>query len=322
MLSPTSVLLRRDCIASISYDRKAYRHADGLAMAENGNDNDPEAPALRNGGHIIPQADKLGPKLVGKTDKLEQKYRGKTGAGGDKSTEKEEERKPAGGFDSTPVPRAPPGYTIKITFHRAENLLFADFGTLSSDPYILAVLKTDLRKRNKQDPDLKIRTPTIHRNTDPVWETQWIIANIPASGFHLKCRLYDEDPSDHDDRLGNVHIDVGRIDDQWKGFSQQSFQLKKRMASKRAYTLRACAALVTRKVKMHGNLIVSVENLGRTDAEDGGRAYTIGPLPWSRHYSPLIGRLAGTKDTEQGKDGKQTERYKYVTQTTRIVTIY
>jgi hypothetical protein len=60
---------------------------------------------------------------------------------------------------------------------------------------------------------------------------------------------------------------------------------------------------------MSGDLIVSIENLGKTPGEEGGRAYTVGPLPWSRHYSPLIGRLTGTKDSEQ-KDGKNVSRYK------------
>jgi hypothetical protein len=266
-----------------------------------------ESPVLRNGGAVSGRIDKITPKVVGKTEKAEQKYlsHGKK----DDDSEKKD-KQPAGGFDSTPLPKAPPGYTIKITFHKAENLPFADFGTLSSDPYILAVLKTDLPKRHKQDPDLILRTPTIHKNTNPEWEAEWIIANIPASGFHLKCRLYDEDPSDHDDRLGNAHINVGHISESWTGFSRQKFELKSRMGSKRAYTLRGVAALVKRDVKLHGNLIVSVESLGKTDCENGGMAYTIGPLYWSRHYSPLIGRLAGTKDVEQGKDGKETQRYK------------
>jgi hypothetical protein len=270
-------------------------------------DDEAEIPVMRNQRGLGRQADKVTPKLINKTEKLEQKYRGGTDGAGDKDQEK---KGPAGGFDSTPVPRAPAGYTIKITFHKAENLPFADLGTLSSDPYIHATLRTDLPKRHKQDPDLVLRTPTIHRNTDPEWETEWIIANIPASGFNLKCRLYDEDPSDHDDRLGNVHIDVAGISDGYKGFSHQKFPLKKRMASKRAYTFRGCAALFSREIKLNGDLIVSVENLGRTEADNGGRAYTLGPLAWTRHYSPLIGRIAGTKDTEHGKDGKEVQRYK------------
>ena len=267
-------------------------------------DNDNEQPVLRKDGVLPRQAHKVGPKLVNKTEKLEQKYLGTD------NSDRKEKKGPAGGFDDTPVPKAPPGYTIKITFHKAENLPFADFGTLSSDPYVLAVLKTDLPKRHKQDPDLTLRTRTIHRNTDPEWETEWVVANIPASGFQLKCRLYDEDPADYDDRLGNAHINVPHIDENYKGFSQQSFQLKSRMGSKRAYTLRGAAALLSRKVKLHGNLIVSVENLGRTQDKDGGRSYTLRPLPWTQHFSPLIGRMTGTKALQQGKDGKETEKYK------------
>lgn len=264
-------------------------------------DNDSEEPTLRR-GH---QTDKIIPKIVGEANKVQRKYQTQIGAGSS-----DNKKGPAGGFDDTPLPQAPPGYTVKITFHKAENLPFADLKTFSSDPYILATLKTDLPKRHKQDPDLKLRTPTIHRNTNPEWNTEWIIANIPKSGFYLKCRLYDEDPSDHDDRLGNVHIVVDHIDDSWKGFSHERFPLKKRMGSKRAYTLRGAAALVSRRIKLGGSLIVSVEVLGKTRDDNGGRAYTIGPLAWSRHFSPLIGRLVGIKDTEQGTDGKKTEKYK------------
>ncbi|EXJ79120.1 hypothetical protein A1O3_08621 [Capronia epimyces CBS 606.96] len=265
-------------------------------------DNDSEAPVLRQ-GH---PTDKIAPKLVNQADKLQEKYQAQAGAG---SSDKK--KGPAGGFDDTPLPHAPPGYTLKITFHKAENLPFADLQTLSSDPYVLAVLHTDLPKRHKQDPELTLRTPTIHRNTNPEWNTEWIVANVPKSGFYLKCRLYDEDPSDHDDRLGNAHVVVHQIDDNWKGLSHQSFKLKKRMGSKRAYTFRGAAALVSKRIKMGGHLIVSVENLGRTQDENGGRAYTLGPLAWSRHFSPMIGRLVGIKDTEQGQDGKKTEKYNF-----------
>ena len=267
-------------------------------------------PVLRNANKQ--KVDQLGTRFVDETGKLQQKV---VGVGGKREdTGSSQQKGPAGGFDSTPVPNAPPGYTLKFTFHRADNLPFADFNTLSSDPYIIATLRTQLAKRHKQDPDLRIRTPTIHRNTDPVWNTEWTVANVPSSGFFLKCRLYDEDPADHDDRLGNAHIDVPRISEDWPGFREKKFGIKKRMASKRAYTLRGCAALFSKNVKMGGDLIVSVENMGRTKDEHGGRAYTVGPLPWSRHFSPLIGRLAGTKDEEENeKDGKPgVEKYKHV----------
>lgn len=266
-------------------------------------DNDSDGPVLRD--RPLQQVDRYATKAVDQSDKLRERFQ-------KKESTKSEKKDPAGGFDATPIPQLPPGYTIKITFHKAENLPFADFGTFSSDPYIIAALKTDLPRRHKQDPELRLRTPTIHRNTNPEWNVEWIVANVPTSGFFLKCRLYDEDPSDHDDRLGNAHITVDHIDDNYKGFSQRKFGIKKRMASKRAYTFRGCAWLLSKRVKMGGDLIVSVENLGRTKDESGGRAYTVGPLPWSQHYSPLIGRLAGTKDTEQDRHGKEVQKYKYV----------
>lgn len=254
------------------------------------------------------RGDKYGPKAVEKIGDLQEKAQGLTG----NSHKDNEDKQPAGGFDDTPIPNAPPGFTIRITFHRAENLPFSDFPSLSTDAYIHATLKTGLQKRHKQDPDLFIRTPTIHRNTNPHWETQWVIAHVPASGFFLKCRLYDEDPTDHDDRLGNVHVNVNNIGEGWDGIKKQTYEIKKRMGSKRAYTLRGIAALVNKSVSMHGRLILSVENLGHSPGVSGGRAYTVSPLTWSRHHSPLIGRIAGTKSREKGRDGKKsTTRYNF-----------
>lgn len=248
--------------------------------------------------------DKAATTLVGKIEKAHKKLFEKTGHGG-------AEEEPAGGFSDTPIPKAPPGFTIRITFHSAENLPSSDFPTMSSDPFIHATLKTDLPKRHKQDNDLILRTPTIHRNTDPKWETQWVVAHIPASGFFLKCRLYDEDQNDYDDRLGNAHVQVGHIDQSWEGFVERKFPLKKRMGSKRAYTIRGARALLSRSTKMGGSVTISVENLGPSPGDNGGKPYTVAPLPWSRHYSPLIGRLANTKDRETSKDGKKVQKYNF-----------
>merc|ERR1712093_759250 len=188
----------------------------------------------------------------------------------DKMTKKQEKLRlkanPPGGFDATPIPFAPDAYTIKFTFHRAKNLPVSDLNSRSSDPYIHATLTSALAKRHKEDPDLVIRTPTVHKNTDPVWDTEWIVAGIPSSGFRLKCRLYDEDSSDHDDRLGNVTVYVNRIGPDWQGIRDESFDIKKRM-------------------------------------------YTVGLTSWVKHYSPMIGRIAGTKapGSSQGQSGNSQE---------------
>ena len=260
-------------------------------------------------GPSIPKehhSDALATKFVDKTGSLQDKAMRKApGTDGDK-------KGPAGGFDSTPIAQAAPGYTLKFTFHRATNLPFADINTLSSDPYILAQLNTSLPKRHKQDPNLRFRTLTIRRNVQPEWKSDWIVANVPASGFKLKARIYDEDPADHDDRLGNVHVIATNISENWEGIREQAYSIKKRMGSKRAYFFRGCAAMFNRGIHMSGHLVISVQVLGRTQVENGGRAFTVGPCNWSQHLSPLIGRLAGTKDPKKvaGNSEKKTEGYK------------
>lgn len=225
-----------------------------------------------------------------------------------------DEKSPPGGYDDTPIPKREPGYTVKFTFHKATNLPMADYGSLSSDPYLLVTLDTGLPTRHDKDPALQLRTPTIRRNTNPEWNTEWIVANVPSSGFKCKVRLYDEDPTDADDRLGNAHINVSSISEGWSGIQNQSYEIKKRAGSKRAYFVRAVAACMSKAKDMDAQLYVSVEVLGRTKDENGGRAYTIGPMWYTRHYSSVLGRMTGKKSPGEAKDGdddpKKAERYK------------
>jgi hypothetical protein len=214
---------------------------------------------------------------------------------------------PPGGYDDTPIPLARDGYTVQFTFHRAENLPISDLNSRSSDPYILATLSSPLPRRHKEDPDMILRTPTEHKNTNPQWNTKWIVAGVPSSGFRLKCRLYDEDASDHDDRLGNVTIIANHIDKNWPGIREENFPVKKRMGSKRAYMIRGCASMLSRNVHMDGHLFISAEVLGESD-KPHGRMYTVGKTCWAKHYSPMIGRLAGTKAPGSSDGGRQGEK--------------
>ncbi|MCJ1230576.1 hypothetical protein MMC12_007250 [Toensbergia leucococca] len=258
------------------------------------------------------RSDALATKFVDKTGDMQEKARNRRGKNpDDNNSNAKKDKQPAGGYDKTPIPDAPAGFTIKFTFHRATNLPMADINTLSSDPYVMAQLNTRLPTRHKQDPYMRFRTPTIRRNTEPVWNCDWIVANVPASGFELKARIYDEDPADHDDRLGNVHVHGSNISESWEGINEQAYKIKKRMGSKRAYLVRGCAAMFSKGLAMSGDLYVSAKVLGRTEASGGGRVWTVGPCAWSQHLSPMIGRLAGTKEPGKGKEGG-TEKYKCV----------
>jgi hypothetical protein len=217
----------------------------------------------------------------------------------------DDEKQPPGGHDDTPLhPSSEPTYTVKITFHRATNIPVADFGSASSDPYILAQINTDRKTRHSDDPHLRYRSKTIHRSTEPEWNATWVVAGVPRSGFTLKARLYDEDPDDHDDRLGKVYLTTGEISEGWRGYRDQECKVKKTGAGFRAYSVRWCSMIANPKKHSHAQLFVSIELLGKTK-EEVGKVYTVNNF-YRVHFSPMIGRLAGVKS----KDDKGVERFK------------
>ncbi|KAK4162395.1 hypothetical protein QBC43DRAFT_321858 [Cladorrhinum sp. PSN259] len=203
---------------------------------------------------------------------------------------------PPGGFDETPLPDAPPGYTVKIRFIRAFDLPIADLHLNSSDPFVHATLTAAVPRRHKEDPPLTHRTKTIRKTTEPEWNEDWVVANVPASGFALKCRLYDEDWPDHDDRLGNVTIKIPSLDENWEGFGPEGriFAVKKRSGSKRAYLVKGISAVFCKNVALTPRLQIGIEVLGKSDPPHA-QMYTVGPTRWIKHYSPMIGRLTGVK---------------------------
>ncbi|CAK7275328.1 hypothetical protein SEPCBS119000_006637 [Sporothrix epigloea] len=222
-------------------------------------------------------------------------------AGRDKIAQKRDEIRdktsssPPGGYDDTPLPPAHnPTYTVKFTFHRASFLPVADLSSTSSDPFIRATLTVPgVGKRHEQDPAMIHRTHTNHKTTEPSWEEDWVVAGIPEGPFKLKCRIYDEDTTDHDDRLGNVTVEVPFSKD-WSGIDHQKFDVKKRMGSKRAYFLQAAVAAFT-SAKYTPTLELSIQVIdGPTDQKEGARLYTVGPTRHVRHFSPMIGRITNT----------------------------
>ncbi|KAK4112373.1 hypothetical protein N656DRAFT_688106, partial [Canariomyces notabilis] len=238
----------------------------------------------------------------------------------DKKEQFKTKSKPPGGFDPTPLPDAPPGYTVKFTFHQAFNLPIGDLHLKSCDPFLHATLISSLPKRHKEDPLLTHRTRTLRRTTEPAWEDEWVVANVPASGFVLKCRLYDEDWPDHDDRLGNVTIRVPHVDENWEGFGPDGkvFDVKKRAGSKRAYFIRGVTSVLCNSGPMTPRLRIGIEVLGKSDPPHA-QMYTVGPTTWVKHYSPMIGRLTGVKVNREEHDDaapsdqgdKQTKKYDF-----------
>jgi hypothetical protein len=226
------------------------------------------------------------------------------------SSSSDKEKKPSGGFDSTPLPDCPRGYTVKITIHRATNLPVADLNGFSSDPYCLSQINCDTPNRHKEDPNLRWRTATVRKSTEPEWNEEWIVANIPASGFKLKVRVYDEDAADADDLLGKVHVTIPAIDDNWEGLKNEQIKLHIHDGSYRAYAFHAITACMRKNKQFRGYMYISMELLGRTE-EDGqhGRVYTVGPCKWTRHFSPMLGRLVNIKEPDEEDQPDLPERH-------------
>lgn len=214
------------------------------------------------------------------------------------------DEKPSGGYDSTPLhPSSSPTYTVKFTFHSASNIPVSDYGAASADPFVLAQLNTSTPTRHKEDAKLRFRSQTIHGTVEPQWEAEWIVAGVPQSGFTLKARIYDEDPGDHDDRLGKVIYSSGQIGEGWKGISKQEFKVKKRNADLFAYGLRWGKKIMCKDVELHARMVLSAEILGKTE-EEVGKVYTVNSF-YFVHFSPMIGRLTGIK----ADDDRGVERY-------------
>lgn len=222
----------------------------------------------------------------------------------DKSAGKE--KKPEGGHDNTPLrPSSEPTYTVKITFHSASNLPVSDLGARSSDPFVLAQLNTGRPPRNPQDPYLRFRSHTVQQTLEPEWSSEWIVAGVPANGFQLKIRVMDEDPGDHDDQVGKVTVESGRLKESWKGINEQEFKMRKAGADLKSYALRWIRASMCKNAQLHARIIISVEVLGKTK-EEIGKAYTVNNFWWI-HYSPMIGRLTGTK----ANDAQGVEKFNF-----------
>lgn len=295
MATPQDSARDRAPVAAVHSEKDAQTTGDAIVSSNaNGHIGEPQQPALNEKDTTQESPKDAQPKSGEQDEKKEDKSKDQK-----KEDKSKDEKQPEGGFDSTPIPRRPAGYTVKFTFHRALNLPIGDINSMASDPFVLALLSTDVPTRHKEDPPLRHRTHTIQKTREPVWDDEWIVANVPASGFKLKLHIYDEDAADKDDLLGGVHITVPTLDENWPGIKDKMYKLKLHGGSYRAYFLQAVTTCFRKNKQFRGEVFLSIEVLGRTD-EDGqnGRLYTVGPCRWIRHYSPLLGRLVNIKEPD------------------------
>ena len=59
---------------------------------------------------------------------------------------------------------------------------------------------------------------------------------------------------------------------------------------------------------MTPRLHLSAHVLGRTAHTPHAQVYTVGPTTWTKHYSPLFGRLLGIKvNKDEGEDAESAD---------------
>jgi hypothetical protein len=145
----------------------------------------------------------------------------------------------------------------------------------------------------------------------------------------MKVVVMDEDFTSHDDRLGHLKVEIRDLGGpEWKDIKRRRFELKKRWAGRRVNLARAASNILNPlklcrdKTYRHqrDEIEISVEVIGSLQPGEEwnvGRAFTLGPGRWWQHYSPLLGRIAGTKGGPgeeregRGKEG-QVAQYEYV----------
>ena len=184
-------------------------------------------------------------------------------------------------------------FTCEIVFHRATNVPIGDLNTLSSDPYILATLTSLQHNKSRPEEPISFRTSTVRRTLNPEFDgARWIVSGVPASGFIIVLSLMDEDPGDHDDRLGkavlrfpdpNRDTDAGKMELKrgWQT-GEQEYKIHKRHGGLRARFGTYVAKVVTRgRVGHRTRVMLSVRVLGealpREHNEDVDKIYTLGP---------------------------------------------
>lgn len=208
--------------------------------------------------------------------------------------------------DCPSATESPPGprYIVHINFSSGNKLPIGDLPSRSSDPYIVSTL----RFPGTTFPKLHRRTSTIHTSLTPTWNERWSIANVPVQGIDLKIKVMDEDPRNHDDKLGVARISTGPLD---RCESDMLF-LEKVKPGKGVWAGTKRVMLSTCGVGSQKGEVEFEISLEKMDPDHGQgedevmRAYTIAPNWFSRHSSPLLGIIiTHTKTAEEEEDDGQ-----------------
>ncbi|KAF8586282.1 hypothetical protein K439DRAFT_1615271 [Ramaria rubella] len=206
-------------------------------------------------------------------------------------------------------------FICELVFLRAENVPIGDLNNLSCDPYIQASLEVPSVHPDRSSTPLCYRTPTIRRTLNPIYNVPWIISGIPDTGFTLTLRLIDEDPGDHDDRLGKTIVCLpdpvaGEVLKEGWNTGEVEYKVEKKKGSIRSHVATYVAGMITRGgISHHSRIWMSVRVISKAYNQQDRRLFTIGPSKYTRHFSPLIGHLisGGTAANDSSPKGKHNK---------------
>lgn len=185
-------------------------------------------------------------------------------------------------------------YEVQIHFVGATHVPVGDFFNGSSDPYIQAYIN------HKTDDEISFRTSTCRATRDPKWQKDdiWHLGGI-EEGTRVKIRLLDEDPRKLDnDRIGVAELKLENLAQLAGSAERKEFELKvmKRKASFKVYFLTYTWSWFAAQDLRSQSSRVQVKVTVKKDEMDHKRPCLIGPIRYDIHFSPLLGKLAKTKD--------------------------
>lgn len=185
-------------------------------------------------------------------------------------------------------------YEVQIQFVKASHVPVGDFFNGSSDPYIQAYIN------HKTDKEISFRTSTCRSTRDPSWQEEdvWHLGGI-EEGTLVKLRMLDEDPRKlNNDRLGVSELKLDGLDalcDQ-EGGKELALKVQKRKASIKVYVLTYTYSWFAAQDLRSQSSNITVKLTVKRDQKNHERPCLIGPIRYDIHFSPMLGRLAGTRD--------------------------